>query len=73
MDVDDERFQLTRSTDALGLSAEFRYDARGNLTRLTDEVVFFYSNGATIVGKDAFSAACVTLNCPFSKGIHVSV
>ena len=38
-------------TDAL-----IRRDIGTALALLTDDVVFFYSNGTTIVGKDAFSA-----------------
>lgn len=38
-------------TDAL-----IRRDMDAALALLADEVVFFYSNGSTIVGKDAFAA-----------------
>jgi ketosteroid isomerase-like protein len=34
-----------------------RKDMDAALTLLTDDVVFFYSNGSVIVGKDAFAAA----------------
>lgn len=38
-------------------AALIRRDMDAALARLADDVVFFYSNGSTIVGKDAFAAA----------------
>ena len=37
-------------------AALIRRDMETALTLLTDDVVFFYSNGTAIVGKDAFSS-----------------
>ncbi|HEV7692319.1 MAG TPA: nuclear transport factor 2 family protein [Hyphomonadaceae bacterium] len=37
-------------------AALIRRDMGAALALLTDDVVFFYSNGTTIVGKDAFAA-----------------
>ncbi len=37
-------------------AALIRRDMETALTLLTDDVVFFYSNGSAIVGKDAFAA-----------------
>ena len=55
MTADSPQACATQFTDAL-----VRRDIKAALARLTDEVVFFYSNGATIVGKDAFSALMTT-------------
>jgi ketosteroid isomerase-like protein len=49
------------ATSALACMTEFtaslvRRDMRSALTLLTDGVVFFYSNGSVIIGKDAFKA-----------------
>src|ERR1700753_2509788 len=38
-------------------AALVRRDIEAALTLLTDDVVFFYSNGSVIIGKDAFAAA----------------
>ncbi len=40
-------------------AALIRRDISAALALLTDEVVFFYSNGTTIVGKDAFAALMI--------------
>ena len=55
MTADSPQACATQFTDAL-----IRRDISAALALLTDEVVFFYSNGTTIVGKDAFSALMTT-------------